>query len=343
MTLKMAVVSVPKMLLIKCFYFLGDITQKGYDKKRNKLLAPYMRKPKEHVVVTAVSIQPQNETTNSETVVTGHVSTPPNNKIDLKTPSFIPVDDSSRIDDIAVEAENRNEDIEPDSLDPNINNDLELQFQQLDQQQQQQQQQQQLPQTPQTLSQLPQTPLEEQRKNSAVVDVPPEVPPEVPPHVPPHKNAGAAFGAAPKKPRSRHRHKKHTHNEKRYHSEVRQEAVQQALAAMNQSKAVPMPSKRSSVMKTTTQNGDSEDEEGESSSGSEDDPGEVSASGGDQEQVRNVTLGMSDTSSNNSLARGAAILVSAAMTSAETPPSLPSRNIRPPPPPVTSPTRQNSR
>ena len=68
--------------------------------------------------------------------MTGHVSTPPNNKIDLKTPSFIPVDDTSRIDDIAVEAEHRNEDIEPDSLDPNINNDLELQFQQLDHQQQ---------------------------------------------------------------------------------------------------------------------------------------------------------------------------------------------------------------
>ncbi len=48
---------------------------------------------------------------------------------------------------------------------------------------------------------------------------------------------------------------RYTHNEKRYHSEVRQEAVQQALAAM-QSKAkptVPMPSKRSSVMKTSQQ------------------------------------------------------------------------------------------
>ena len=52
---------------------------------------------------------------------------------------------------------------------------------------------------------------------------------------------------------------RYTHNEKRYHSEVRQEAVQQALAAINldkQSKnalVVPMPSKRSSVMQRSSQ------------------------------------------------------------------------------------------
>ena len=89
---------------------------------------------------------------------------------------------------------------------------------------------------------------------------------EVPPKVPPHKDSSASKGAAPKKPRSRHRQKRYTKNEKRYHSEVRQEAVQQALAAINNSKAVPMPSKRSSVMKTSTQNGESDDEDGDESS-----------------------------------------------------------------------------
>ena len=55
---------------------------------------------------------------------------------------------------------------------------------------------------------------------------------------------------------------RYTHNEKRYHSEVRQEAVQQALAAINQGKqnnnalGVPMPSKRSSVMQRSSANGD---------------------------------------------------------------------------------------
>ena len=46
---------------------------------------------------------------------------------------------------------------------------------------------------------------------------------------------------------------RYTHNEKRYHSEVRQEAVQQALAAMQikPKPTVPMPSKRSSVMKSS--------------------------------------------------------------------------------------------
>ena len=53
---------------------------------------------------------------------------------------------------------------------------------------------------------------------------------------------------------------RYTHSEKRYHSEVRQEAVQQALAAINQGKqsnnalGVPMPSKRSSVMQQSSQN-----------------------------------------------------------------------------------------
>ncbi|XP_073840161.1 disco-interacting protein 2 isoform X2 [Musca autumnalis] len=50
--------------------------------------------------------------------------------------------------------------------------------------------------------------------------------------------------------RVRRTHRKITHNEKRYHSEVRQEAVQQALAALKTRPKtnLPMPSKRSSVL-----------------------------------------------------------------------------------------------
>uniref|UniRef100_A0A1B0G3J4 DMAP1-binding domain-containing protein n=1 Tax=Glossina morsitans morsitans TaxID=37546 RepID=A0A1B0G3J4_GLOMM len=50
--------------------------------------------------------------------------------------------------------------------------------------------------------------------------------------------------------RMRRTHRKITHNEKRYHSEVRQEAVQQALAALKSrpKPSLPMPSKRSSVL-----------------------------------------------------------------------------------------------
>ena len=57
-----------------------------------------------------------------------------------------------------------------------------------------------------------------------------------------------------------HIRNRYTHSEKRYHSEVRQEAVQQALAAINQGKesknalVVPLPSKRSSVMQRSSQN-----------------------------------------------------------------------------------------
>ncbi|XP_059217269.1 disco-interacting protein 2 isoform X2 [Stomoxys calcitrans] len=50
--------------------------------------------------------------------------------------------------------------------------------------------------------------------------------------------------------RVRRTHRKITHHEKRYHSEVRQEAVQQALAALKTRPKtnLPMPSKRSSVL-----------------------------------------------------------------------------------------------
>ncbi|XP_076286798.1 disco-interacting protein 2 isoform X3 [Lasioglossum baleicum] len=60
---------------------------------------------------------------------------------------------------------------------------------------------------------------------------------------------GIGVGGRPQ-PRARRTQRRVTHNEKRYHSEVRQEAVQQALAAMQgrPKPSLPMPSKRTSVM-----------------------------------------------------------------------------------------------
>ncbi|XP_035437494.1 disco-interacting protein 2 isoform X15 [Spodoptera frugiperda] len=57
-------------------------------------------------------------------------------------------------------------------------------------------------------------------------------------------------GSSRQHTRNRRTHRRVTHNEKRYHSEVRQEAVQQALAEMqNRPKpSLPMPSKRTSMM-----------------------------------------------------------------------------------------------
>ncbi|XP_072744168.1 disco-interacting protein 2 homolog C isoform X3 [Anoplolepis gracilipes] len=59
-----------------------------------------------------------------------------------------------------------------------------------------------------------------------------------------------SYGGGRPQPRARRTQRRVTHNEKRYHSEVRQEAVQQALAAMQgrPKPSLPMPSKRTSVM-----------------------------------------------------------------------------------------------
>ncbi|XP_029169559.1 disco-interacting protein 2 homolog A isoform X3 [Nylanderia fulva] len=59
-----------------------------------------------------------------------------------------------------------------------------------------------------------------------------------------------SYGGGRPQPRTRRTQRRVTHNEKRYHSEVRQEAVQQALAAMQgrPKPSLPMPSKRTSVM-----------------------------------------------------------------------------------------------
>ncbi|XP_043672262.1 disco-interacting protein 2 homolog A isoform X4 [Vespula pensylvanica] len=61
---------------------------------------------------------------------------------------------------------------------------------------------------------------------------------------------GGGGGGGRPQPRARRTQRRVTHNEKRYHSEVRQEAVQQALAAMQgrPKPSLPMPSKRTSVM-----------------------------------------------------------------------------------------------
>ena len=128
--------------------------------------------------------------------------------------------------------------------------------------------------------------------NQETEEAQPSETPSEPPEVPPHKTStensesSAKEGAGAKKPRSRHRNKRYTHNEKRYHSEVRQEAVQQALAAMQSEKNVPMPSKRSSVMPQTNQD---EDTDVSSSDGESDVPQAAAAAA------------ISDTSSNCSL------------------------------------------
>ncbi|XP_055385631.1 disco-interacting protein 2 isoform X6 [Condylostylus longicornis] len=65
-----------------------------------------------------------------------------------------------------------------------------------------------------------------------------------------HGSGSGGGGGGHGQNRARRTQRRITHNEKRYHSEVRQEAVQQALAALkNRPKpSLPMPSKRSSVL-----------------------------------------------------------------------------------------------
>ena len=45
--------------LTKSLFLTGDITQKGYDKKRNKLLAPYMQQNKEQQLQQQQNKKPQ--------------------------------------------------------------------------------------------------------------------------------------------------------------------------------------------------------------------------------------------------------------------------------------------
>lgn len=106
------------------------------------------------------------------------------------------------------------------------------------------------------------------------------------------------------KPRSRRTHRRY-YNEKRYHSEVRQEAVQQALAAFqDKPKAVlPLPSKRASVAPVAVQDEDDSSSDDEELNPEEFSEGACSGSGGNLiVETRNLALGLSDTSSTGSLA-----------------------------------------
>ena len=91
----------------------------------------------------------------------------------------------------------------------------------------------------------------------------------------------------------------------RYHSEVRQEAVQQALAAMHDKpkQVVPLPSKRASVARPIS-NVVSADDEHEDM---DDDESDIDDDLNDDShlcETRNLALGLSDTSSAGSLASG---------------------------------------
>lgn len=77
-----------------------------------------------------------------------------------------------------------------------------------------------------------------------------QLPPQQPAPPQQQKSMSSAHRDYQQQNRARRTQRRVTHNEKRYHSEVRQEAVQQALAALkNRPKpSMPMPSKRSSVL-----------------------------------------------------------------------------------------------
>merc|ERR1719450_734828 len=75
-------------------------------------------------------------------------------------------------------------------------------------------------------------------------------------------SSGLSVSVDSNKPRSRRTHRRY-YNEKRYHSEVRQEAVQQALAALQDKpkQVVPLPSKRASVARPVSRHLQGEDHE----------------------------------------------------------------------------------
>ncbi|XP_067215742.1 disco-interacting protein 2 homolog C isoform X3 [Linepithema humile] len=106
---------------------------------------------------------------------------------------------------------------------------------------------------------------------------------------------GYGGGGGRPQPRARRTQRRVTHNEKRYHSEVRQEAVQQALAAMQgrPKPSLPMPSKRTSVMARSPDR--ERRDSGESSSDEDSVVTEESPSAGGP-----TGTGLSDTSSTGS-------------------------------------------
>jgi len=105
------------------------------------------------------------------------------------------------------------------------------------------------------------------------------------------------------KPRSRRTHRRY-YNDKRYHSEVRQEAVQQALAAMQDKpkQVVPLPSKRASVARPVSHLVPGDDDHDDM----DDDDSDIDDDHDDHDDIlcetRNLALGLSDTSSAGSLA-----------------------------------------
>lgn len=137
-------------------------------------------------------------------------------------------------------------------------------------------------------------------------------------------------------------HFRYTHNEKRYHSEVRQEAVQQALAAMaGKTKNVPLPSKRSSVLRTKENEENGGDTSTDDDFDDEDDDSSIPGIDNDSLEHGSITRGLSDTSSNHSaqppeatpplLPRVSSMAASPSVPSRESedsvPPELPSRSV----------------
>ena len=126
----------------------------------------------------------------------------------------------------------------------------------------------------------------------------------------------------------------------RYHSEVRQEAVQQALAAMQDKpkQVVPLPSKRASVARPVSRHLQGEDHED-----MEDEESDIDDDNVDEEhdlicETRNLALGLSDTSSTGSLASGQLppreVQSSYSNIQSRPMPPLPPSPDQPPPPPL---------
>jgi len=157
-------------------------------------------------------------------------------------------------------------------------------------------------------------------------------------------SSGLSVTVDANKPRSRRTHRRY-YNEKRYHSEVRQEAVQQALAAMHDrpKQVLPLPSKRASVARPNSnainneEEAEQDDHDDMSSSDDEnhDESGEGSV-GNLLCETRNLALGLSDTSSTGSLASGPGLPGSGPPPPRPIPPipSSPSECMPPPPPPI---------
>jgi len=157
-------------------------------------------------------------------------------------------------------------------------------------------------------------------------------------------SSGLSVSVDANKPRSRRTHRRY-YNEKRYHSEVRQEAVQQALAAMQDrpKQMLPLPSKRASVARPTSNALNADDDNDDMSSTDDDENHDESGEGSIGNllcETRNLALGLSDTSSTGSLASGPSrghlegLLASGPMRPVPPIPISPTEQMPPPPPTV---------